>query len=68
MTVNLAPKPPAPVTATAAALMLSCCTALAGEPATVVNGEKGGLRWTFGGVGTPGMVLDASVNALEVMQ
>ncbi|MYM74025.1 hypothetical protein GTP56_17730 [Duganella sp. FT134W] len=55
MTVNFAPKHPASVTATAAMLMLSCCAALAGEPATIASGDQDGLRWTLGGFGTLGV-------------
>jgi hypothetical protein len=57
MTVNLAPKPPASVIATAAVLMLSCCAALAGQPASAPAPvvDEDAPRWTFGGFGTLGV-------------
>lgn len=57
MTVDLAPKPPASVIATAAVLMLSCCAALAGQPASAPAPvvDEDAPRWTFGGFGTLGV-------------
>jgi hypothetical protein len=51
MTDNYVPIPRA---CPAAVLMLSCCAALAGEPAAATD-DGAGARWTFGGFGTLGV-------------
>ncbi len=60
MTVNFVPTQRASM---AAALMLGCCAALAGEPAAVVEDDGAGQRWTLGGFGTLGVARSNSDTA-----